>query len=95
MIKVLVEYLLRFREITGKVSEEVVLDDNASVNDLLNLLRGKYGGEFSKQFTNPSGDQIAGNVLILLNGRTITEGDLHSRLRDGDKVTITYAILGG
>ena len=92
-MKVIVEYLLRFREIVGKESEVLSLDKEVTIGQLLRILQERYGEQFKEEFYNPSGDQVGGNILILLNGKTVT--NLNIRLKDGDRVTLTYVAFGG
>jgi MoaD family protein len=95
VIKVLVEYMLKFRDISGRNAEVVVLDEGSTVNDLITLLSSKYGSEFTQQFLNPSGDEVGGNVLILLNGKSLTTKELNTVLKDGDTITLTFTVFGG
>lgn len=93
MMKVLVEYMLRFKEITGRTLEEVLINDDSTLNDLISALHMKYGARFIDEFSNPSGDLIGGRVLILLNNDVVD--DLNIKLRNGDKITLTYLTSGG
>jgi MoaD family protein len=95
VIKVLVEYMLKFRDISGRSAEVVVLDEGSTVNDLITLLSSRYGPEFTQQFLNPSGDEVGGNVLILLNGKSLTTKELNTVLKDGDTITLTFTVFGG
>jgi len=92
-MKVVVEYMLKFKDITGRDFEELVLDDDLTVGELLTFLKKRYGERFEREFLNPSGDQIGGNVLALLNGESVT--DLKTKLKDGDRLTLTYVAFGG
>lgn len=92
-MKVIVSYALRFRDITGKDTEEIRLNDGLTVGDLIEILSLKYGTAFREEFRNPSADMISGNVLILVNGKVVT--DFRTGLRDGDKVDLTYVVSGG
>jgi MoaD family protein len=96
MTVVTIEYLLKFREITGRDREVMIVEDNATIKDILKRLESRYGEKFMKEFTNPSGDAIAGNVLILLNGRTIRiPEDLNTSVINDDVITITHVVEGG
>jgi MoaD family protein len=96
MVVVTVEYLLKFKSITGKDKEEIVLDKGATVKDVIDLLYKRYGEGFVREFSNPSGDAIGGRVLILLNGRTLrVPEDLTQLVNDGDAITIMHMVEGG
>ncbi len=95
MPRVVVEYMLRFRDIVGRGRDEVLLEEGATVSDLINLLQRMYGDELEKEFRNPSGDEVGGNVLIILNDRVVTDKELGTVLKDGDVVTLTYVVFGG
>jgi len=96
MTFVTLEYTLKFRNITNKDAEKVTLENKATIEQLLKYLKDKYGEEFEKEFTNPSGDKVSGTPLILLNGRALNfSGDLNIYIKNGDTITFTYAIVGG
>ncbi|MCS7108144.1 MAG: MoaD family protein [Sulfolobales archaeon] len=95
MIKVTVEYLLKFKDVVGKDRDEVELKDSSTVKDLINELQRRYGEDFRKEFFNPSGDEIGGNVLILVNDKVLSSGGLDVKLSNGDVVTLTYVVFGG
>ncbi len=95
MPKVVVEYMLRFRDLTGKDKDEVTLSGRCTVKDLINVLQEIYGEDFKREFYNPSGDEIGGNVLVIVNDKVLTNKDLDMKLVDGDVVTLTYVVFGG
>lgn len=96
MVTVVLEYTLKFRSITGKDSEKITLEDNVTIERLLEHLKKSYGDKFEKELTNPSEDKIAGTPLILLNGRTLElPRGLNTYIKDGDIVTFTYVVTGG
>lgn len=95
MPKVIVEYMLRFRDLTGKDRDEVMLSEGNTVKDLINILQGMYGEDFKHEFYNPSGDEVGGNVLIIVNDKVLTNKDLDLELANGDVVTLTYVVFGG
>ncbi|MEM0453861.1 MAG: MoaD family protein [Sulfolobales archaeon] len=95
MVKVTVEYLLKFRDIVGRDRDEVDLGEGATVKELINELQKIYGEDFRKEFENPSGDEVGGNVLIIVNDKVVSNNNLSMKLSDGDVVTLTYVVFGG
>lgn len=91
-----VEYLLKFRRITGKREEEIAFNGNVTVEEVLEYLKKKYGIQFETEFANPSGDEISGTPTIILNGRSLKiPEELGQIIKDGDVITLTYPVFGG
>lgn len=95
MPRIVVEYLLRFKDLIGKDRDEIVVSGGITIKDLINILGGMYGAEFKQEFENPSGDEVSGRVLIIVNDKVLTDKDLDMKLGDGDVVTLTYVVFGG
>lgn len=93
MMRIIIEYMLRFKDITGKDLEEIIISNEVTIKELIELLSSKYGESFTEEFRNPSGDMISGKVLIIVNDRVVE--DINMRLRDGDTVVLTYVASGG
>ncbi|MEM0361935.1 MAG: MoaD/ThiS family protein [Sulfolobales archaeon] len=95
MPKIVVEYLLRFKDLVGKDRDEIVVGRETTIKDLIDMLGMTYGEEFRQEFRNPSGDEVGGRVLIIVNDKVLTDKDLDMKLRDGDVVVLTYVVFGG
>ena len=88
-MRITVNYLMSFSQITGRKIEQVDLDDNATINRLLEVLIIKHGRELKKALEK---DIDHRSVLFMVNG---TAGELETVLHEGDTVLISYPVGGG
>lgn len=77
------------RKIIGEKEVSLELQENSTIEDLLNFLVVKYGNKLLDVLQRPE-------VRILLNGQSIEffEGN-KTRLNDGDRVAIVSLTSGG
>jgi MoaD family protein len=89
MPHVTVKYLMTFSQVTGKQSERMEIEKDATIKDLLDSLYNRYGRKFRKlveqDFENRS-------VIFAVNGES---KDFNSLLNEGDEVLISYPVGGG
>lgn len=88
-MRVKVRYMLWLREKTGVEQEDYILDDGATLKDLINAILNKHE-ELSNQLEGIFSDDNP--FIILVNGKT---GRKNYVLRDNDIVTILPPISGG
>jgi MoaD family protein len=91
-MEVTVKFFTTLREITGKKEEKIVLDNHATVKDLLNTLLNKYGKAFG-DYVFESSDIPRSSLQFLIDGVGIT--NLQTKLRNGCKVAIIPPVGGG
>ena len=89
MSQVTVKYLMAFSQVTGKKSEKVQLEKDATICHLLNQLYNKYGRKLKKLVETDLDNR---SVIFVVNGE---EQDLSTVLNDGDEVLISYPVGGG
>lgn len=89
MANVTVKYLMTFSQVTGKKKEQLVIDEGATVGDLLDILYNRYGRKFKKLVTQ---DLENRSVLFVVNGES---RDITTPLNDGDEVLISFPVGGG
>ena len=92
MKSVIVRYLGASSNIARKRMESITLDDDATLEDLLNILVAKYGGPMKNLFYERSGE-LKPLVILLVNGKPV-EG-LATQLNNNDEVALTPFIAGG
>ncbi|MEM0217053.1 MAG: MoaD family protein [Candidatus Bathyarchaeia archaeon] len=79
-------------EITGKVSEEIEVDNSISITELLEKLASKYGQRFREIIQNYKVGRT--NILILHNGTSVRD-DFDKKLNENDFVCILPMVSGG
>lgn len=79
-MKLLIKYYAKYREVTGKREEEIVLE-SATVEKLLEILRSRYPGLRNDK-----------NSIIAVNSRFSKSDDL---LSDGDVISVFPPVSGG
>jgi len=96
-LKIKVRYFTTLRELTGCVEETLELENDASLEDLIEKIASKYG-EKARQYlyTDEKQKNINPTLLILVNGRRINllQG-LKTKLKDGDTIAILPPVGGG
>ncbi len=75
-----------------KRSETLVLNDDATLKSIIDLLTLKYDSSMRNLFYDRQGE-FKPLVMLLVNGRAVD--DLSYTPRDGEEVSITPLIAGG
>lgn len=89
MPHVTVKYLMVFSQLTGKKSEKIQIEEDATLEDLLKALYIKYGRKFKKAVETSYDHR---SVVFAVNGEAKERSTL---LNEGDEVLISYPVGGG
>jgi molybdopterin synthase sulfur carrier subunit len=94
-MKVEVKFFTSLREITGKKSDEIQLQNVITVEELLTLLSEKYGKKFREYVYNKKG-KVQDFLSFLINGKNINvlQG-FDTELKQGDTIAIIPPVGGG
>jgi molybdopterin synthase sulfur carrier subunit len=94
-MKVEVKFFTSLREITGKKTDEIQIQNATTVEELLTLLSEKYGKNFHEYIYNKKG-KVQGFLSFLINGKNINalEG-FNTKLKQGDTIAILPPVGGG
>ena len=94
-MKVEVKFFTSLREITGKKTDEIQLENAITVEELLTLLSYKYGKNFREYIYDKKG-KVQGFLSFLVNGKNINilEG-FDTKLKQGDTIAILPPVGGG
>jgi molybdopterin synthase sulfur carrier subunit len=94
-MKVEVKFFTSLREITGKKSDEIQLQNVITVEELLTLLSEKYGKKFREYIYNKKG-KVQDFLSFLVNGKNINvlQG-FDTELKQGDIIAIIPPVGGG
>jgi MoaD family protein len=88
-------YFYPLRDLTGKLKDKVSVDEGATVQDLLNMLSGRYGERF-KEYVCSGISRKGLPIIFLLDGRNIIQlKGLRTHLREGCVITMMPPIAGG
>jgi molybdopterin synthase sulfur carrier subunit len=94
-MKVEVKFFTSLREITGKKSDEIQLQNVITVEELLTLLSEKYGKKLREYVYNKKG-KVQDFLSFLINGKNINvlQG-FDTELKQGDTIAIIPPVGGG
>jgi MoaD family protein len=93
-MQVTVEYFSNLRDLTGRVKEEVEVNEGASVDEVLIALELKYGEKLSQCIRE--GEGIKPYFKILVNGRDIRGiDDIRTQLQPNAVLSIFPPAGGG
>ena len=85
-----IKFYSTLRAIVGKESLKLRLRQGATLQEVLDQLTGRYGGELKRKLAQ------SGNWLIMLNDKNIKfMNDLETLLKDGDRIAILSPLSGG
>lgn len=92
-MKVRVSYLSILRDVTNQKEEELVIPDQSTVQDLINLLMDKYGDKL-KPFLDPDSEMGQG-IILTLNGELLASTDLERKVPPGAEFLVGLPPFGG
>ena len=93
-MKVLTRFYAFLREMTGRESDTITLDEGSTVIDFLKAVREKYGVSLASIFGVDG--MLRSGFAIALNGDSVDRREwARTVLRDGDTVVILPPIAGG
>ncbi len=91
MSTIKVKFFARVREIVKTPRTEINVNGKIKLIDFMNLLANKYGSEFRNYVFKA--DQIAGYIMLMINGDTATDPDIF--LEENDTLAILPPVGGG
>lgn len=95
LIKIEARYYAYLREITGKFSEIILINEGATINDFLRIIIDKYGERMRRYILDDNGE-VRSNITIAINAQKIAGDSVKSYpLKNEDVVVIIPPIAGG
>ena len=96
-MKVTVEYLGYIKQtLNAEQAESIILQEKATVRDLLVLLAEKHGEPFKKAVYDPKDADMKPHHILAVNGLILNQLDnLNTKLKDGDRVAVMPVVTGG
>jgi MoaD family protein len=96
-VKIKIEYLGHVRNLLNTTrKEETELNENSTIQDLLNTLAKKHGEPFKKAIYEPGSSDLKANFIATLNGHLLNQlKGVNTKLKNNDNVTIMPIVSGG
>jgi MoaD family protein len=96
-VKIKIEYLGHVRNLLStQRQEEIEIDENSTIQDLLNILSKKHGEPFKKAIYEPGSPDLKANFMATVNGHLLNQlKGVNTKLKNEDKVTIMPIVSGG
>ena len=83
-------------EVEGCRIFELTLEKDSTVRELIRVFSRRVGKGFAESIYDKKREQMHESVLIFVNDKNIqSSSGMETRLKDGDKVSILYALTGG
>ncbi len=95
-MKIKVDGYLTFRKLIED-QPFIQLEENGTVNDLLERLSLEHGEAFTRLVFDPGTKKVSRSIAILVNGRHYSHlpDRLNTELKEGDEVAIFPPVAGG
>jgi MoaD family protein len=96
-VKIKIEYLGHVRNLLNtKRQEEIEINEDSTMQDLLNTLAKKHGELFKKAIYEPGSPDLKANFIATVNGHLLNQlQGISTKLKNNDKVTIMPIVSGG
>ena len=83
-------------EVEGCRSFEIALNKGSTVRELIRVFSERAGKGFAESIYDKKTGQMHESVLIFVNDKNIkSSSGMETCLKEGDKVSILYALTGG
>ncbi len=97
-VNVSVQFLGLLRNTVGRSEEEILIQQGASLEDVLRILGEKHGEQFTNVVFRSDG-RLRALTQVVVDGNDIRDGEgLKTKLKGGDKISVIvgiYPISGG
>jgi len=95
MFEIKISFLSLLADATGIEDTTLLIEDNATIKDILKHLIEKFGKKF-ENIIMTSPNTLSKYIILSLNGKDVRSSDyLDMYIHDGDEITFLPAIAGG
>ena len=95
-MRVNVHYISLVKSYTNKSKEEITLNDDATIEDLLNQIAQTYGKQFNEEVYDPAKKEMRSTFVAMVNGVLMDQiKGSNSPLKDGDNIILMSLMTGG
>jgi molybdopterin converting factor small subunit len=95
-MKVNVHYISLVKSYTNKSREEIILNEGASMEQLLNQIANIYGNQFKEEVYDPEKKEMKSTFVAMINGVLIDQlKGTSTPLKNGDNIIFMALMTGG
>jgi molybdopterin converting factor small subunit len=95
-MKVNVHYISLVKSYTNKSREEIILNEGASMEQLLNQIANIYGNQFKEEVYDPEKKEMKSTFVAMINGVLSDQlKGTSTRLKNGDNIILMALMTGG
>ena len=95
-MRITIHTILTLKKFIGARQLDVELGEGASVDDLLLLMKKKWGEALSSHLFDPETGRLIPHVRVMVNGRQIEFlNGVETPLHEGDEVLLLPLVAGG
>jgi molybdopterin converting factor small subunit len=95
-MKVNVHYISLVKSYTNKSREEIILNEGASMEQLLNQIANIYGNQFKEEVYDPEKKEMKSTFVAMINGVLIDQlKGTSTPLKNGDNIILMALMTGG
>ena len=95
-MQVNVHYISLVKSYTNKSREEIILNEGASMEQLLNQIANIYGKQFKEEVYDPEKKEMKSTFVAMINGVLIDQlKGTSTPLKNGDNIILMALMTGG
>jgi molybdopterin converting factor small subunit len=95
-MQVNVHYISLVKSYTNKSREEIILNEGASMEQLLNQIANIYGNQFKEEVYDPEKKEMKSTFVAMINGVLIDQlKGTSTPLKNGDNIILMALMTGG
>ena len=92
-MKISMQYTAQLAMEAGCSRESIDVEDNTTVEEVVRLRAGHFGGKFAEIVLNAEGQPVS-TIMHIVNGEQVERGVPHP-LKEGDELMLMSPIAGG
>ena len=95
-MQVNVHYISLVKSYTNKSREEIILNEGASMEQLLNQIANIYGNQFKEEVYDPEKKEMKSTFVAMINGVLSDQlKGTSTPLKNGDNIILMALMTGG
>jgi MoaD family protein len=95
-MQVKVHYISLVKSYTNKNQEEITLNDDATLQTLLDSIAQTYGKQFASEVYDPTKKEVKPTFVAMVNGVHMDQlKGIKTQLKNGDDIILMSLMTGG
>ena len=95
-MQVKVHYISLVKTYTNKSQEEITLNENSTLQQLLDQIANTYGKQFSQEVYDPNKKEMKATFVAMINGVLMDQlKGTNTPLKNGDNIILMALMTGG